>query len=101
MLIHKKDFSDKKIVDLSNELHAICSNNSNMIAVGGESKQVDIHLVENIDEEEGFLESPELAMKFSSKVTKIEWINNYLLGFSEDDHLQIYNCETKQVLHCL
>ena len=43
----------------------------NKIALAGENKQIDIHTVENIQEEEGFLANPELAMKFNSKITKI------------------------------
>lgn len=52
--------------------------------MGGETKQIDIYSIPNIEDEESFLDAPELAMKFSSKVTKILWIGNYVMGFSED-----------------
>ncbi len=86
-------------VDLDNELYAISSNSVNRLAIGGETKQIDLHEVADILDEEGFLAEPYLAMKFANNVCKIQWFGKYILGFSEESHLSLFNSDTEKVLH--
>ena len=38
-------------------------------------------------------------MKFETQVTRIQWVGKYILGFSEDTHMQLLNTENESVIN--
>jgi len=38
-------------------------------------------------------------MKFETPVQRIQWNGKYVLGYSEDAHLSLFNTETEKVIH--
>jgi hypothetical protein len=87
-------------VDLDNEFYAIASNNIDKIAIGGELNKIDIHTIQSSDNlTQESLAEPFLAMQFQSAVQRIQWVGKYVIGYSEDQHVQLFNTETEKVIH--
>ena len=81
------------------EVNSIATNQLSQIALGGSPKTVEIFTLE---ENNDFSRGAELfgkansflSMKFNSPVTKIRYNgSNWLLGFSKDEHVGVYNTE--------
>ncbi len=73
-------------MELSSEIYAIASNQVNYLALGGQEKKVDLHLVEDLADEEAFLATPELGMQFDGEVSRIQWLGKHVIGYSGDQH---------------
>lgn len=91
-------------MDSPTEYFAIASNGIDKIALGGVSKQVDIHTIpSNGSAKESFhsgvLSEPMLALKFQSPVQRIQWVGNLLLAFSEDSEAQLFHTQTEQAVY--
>lgn len=87
-------------IDLDNELYAMASNSVDKLAVGGDLNKVDIHTISQGAITAESLASPYLAMQFSSKIQRIQWVGGrYVIGYPENDsEVQIFNTETETVL---
>ena len=93
------------------ETNSIASNQMQTIALGGSNKTVDLFTLPNQDQRERgnvFFKGPELfgaensflAMKFNSKVKKVRYNGKWVLGFSEDEHVTIFNTENEKTFSC-
>lgn len=63
--------------------------------MGENGKQIDVHTFNNDDITEQSLKNPLLAMEFDGVVQRVEWYGKFILGFSHDKNMQIYNSESK------
>ena len=89
------------------EVSSISTNQVQKIALGGTNKTVDIFTLPDQDDqskESVFAKGSELfgqessflAMKFNSKVKKVRYSGNkWVLGFSEDEHVTVFNTENE------
>ena len=85
--------------EFQNELYAITTNSMNKIAIGGEENKVDVYSIGSSLSSDDFAE-PQLAMKFNSKIQRIQWAGaKFILAFSEDSEAQMYNEENEHVLY--
>lgn len=97
---NNSSLNNLKQVELASEFYALASNSVDKLALGGEENKVDIHTISTSDSISlETLSKPYLAMQFSSKVHKVQWVGGrYVIGYSENDNeVQIYNSENERV----
>ena len=84
---------------MDDEPHSVCSNGLDKLVLGGKNKMVNIYKVEADKPIE--LKDPLLAMKLESDVRKVS-INgtNWVLGFSNDSYMTMFNTLTKKNIFC-
>lgn len=82
-------------IDLDSECYQIVSNSTDKLAIGGESKKVDLHTVA----EEGAinLSAPALATIINSRVQRLAWVGRHIVVIGEEDEAQVYDTETERV----
>ncbi len=88
--------------EFQNELYAITTNSIDKVAIGCEEGKVNIYTLASASSglADSDLAEPKLAMKFNSKIQRIQWTGSkFILAFSEDSEAQMYNEENEKVLY--
>ena len=80
-------------IELPEEPHSVACNSLNQLAIGGKDKMVNVYSNVNLPKE---LTEVVLAFKMKSEVRKVVFQHNhYVLGFSNDSEMGLYNTQSK------
>lgn len=90
-------------IELPAEEHepmAVCSNQIDLLMIGGKNKAVNLYKINDEKITQETFQNPELGLRFQTEVTKIQFAKlNWVLGFSNDSHMSIFNTQTQKTIH--
>jgi len=101
--IHNSKLDKVQDIELSGaETFTLCSNQVDKLILAGNDKVVNTF---TINAETGLtadnFKEPFAALKFDSEVKRVKFNGSkWILGVAEDEHVSVFNTETKATLHC-